>query len=60
LGEWLKFSPSSNEVTEKLEQLRLIDNAVNISTYKVTGSPKTFLAVDTVADLELAREMTES
>ena len=60
MSEWPKFSPSSNELTEKLEQLRLIDNAVNISTYKVTGSSKNFLAVDTLADLELAREMIES
>ena len=44
---------------EKLEQLRLIDNAVRISTYQVTENLISLLAVDTATDLELARKMIE-
>lgn len=59
LAEWPKFSPSDNELMEKLEQLRLIDNAVRISTYQVTENLISLLAVDTATDLELARKMIE-
>ena len=45
------------EKCEKLEQLKLIDAGVKISTFKVKGD---FLSVDTKEDLLIAREWSKN
>ena len=53
LSNWFKYPSSMLEKCEKLEQLKLIDAGVKISTFEVKGN---FLSVDTKEDLLMARE----
>ncbi len=54
LSRWNQLPESNLEKLEKLEQLRIIDADIPISTFEVQGS---FLSVDTIAQLEEARKM---
>ena len=53
LSNWFKYPSSNLEKCESLEQLKLIDSGVKISTFNVEGD---FLSVDTRKDLLKARE----
>ena len=57
LSNWFNYPSSLLEKCEKLEQLKLIDSGVKISTFKVKGN---FLSVDTKEDLLLAREWSKN
>ena len=52
LSNWFNYPFSNLEKSEKLEQLKLIDAGVEISTFEVKGN---FLSVDTSEDLIRAR-----
>ena len=54
LANWYKYPFSKIEELEKLEQLKLIDAGVKISTFEVEGD---FLSIDTKEQLFLAREL---
>lgn len=53
LSNWFNYPFSKLENSEKLEQLKLIDSEVKISTFEVKGN---FLSIDTKEDLLKARE----
>ena len=53
LSNWFNYPSSDLEKSEKLEQLKLIDSEVKISTFQVKGD---FLSVDTFEDLSVARQ----
>ena len=57
LSNWFKYPFSMLEKCEKLEQLKLIDAGIKISTFEVKGN---FLSVDTKEDLLTARECSEN
>ena len=57
LSNWFNYPSSDLEKSEKLEQLKLIDSEVNISTFKVKGD---FLSVDTIEDLLEARQWSQN
>ena len=52
LARFVRLSPSTLELAEKLEQLRAIEMGMSITVAKTTIAPT---AVDTAEDLELAR-----
>lgn len=54
LLQWRKLPFSNLENLEKLEQLRLIDNGININTFEVNEKS---LSVDTFEQLEYARKI---
>lgn len=54
LSNWNNFPISYLEKSENLEQLRLIDAGVEISTFPVKGD---FLSIDTQAQLDIARKI---
>jgi 3-deoxy-manno-octulosonate cytidylyltransferase (CMP-KDO synthetase) len=60
LAGWSSLAPSVLEDMEKLEQLRLIDNGITISTYEIVPTVRNTLSVDVAADLELARTLAAS
>ena len=53
---WDDLPPSKLEQSEKLEQLRLIDAGIKISTFPVKGD---FLSVDTYEQLKFARNIVK-
>ena len=57
LQRWYSLPHSPLEHTEKLEQLRLIEAGVGISTFSVEGES---LSVDTAEQLEQARAIAAS
>tara|TARA_B100000886_G_scaffold332562_1_gene285425 strand:- start:1666 stop:2484 length:819 start_codon:yes stop_codon:yes gene_type:complete len=57
LSNWNKYPSSMLEKCEKLEQLKLIDAGVKVSTFEVKGN---FLSVDTKEDLLTAREWSKN
>ncbi len=57
LLNWFQYPFSMLEKCEKLEQLKLIDAGVKISTFQVKGN---FLSVDTKEDLLTAREWSQN
>lgn len=57
LQRWNALPPSPLEHTEKLEQLRLIEAGIGISTFSVDGES---LSVDTAEQLEQARAIAAS
>ncbi len=56
LSNWFEYPFSNLEKAEKLEQLKLIDAGIEISTFEVEGD---FLSVDTPEDLSLARKFSK-
>ena len=54
LSRWNDLPHSELEKHEKLEQLRLIDSGIEVSTFEVNGN---FLSVDTIEQLEEARSI---
>ena len=54
LNNWKNFPSSNLEKLENLEQLRLIDSGIEISTFPVRGN---FLSIDTQEQLKKAREI---
>jgi 3-deoxy-manno-octulosonate cytidylyltransferase (CMP-KDO synthetase) len=57
LQRWNSLAPSALEAAEKLEQLRLLDNGISITTYEIVANPRNTLSVDSPADLDLARQL---
>ncbi len=57
LAQFVALPPSEREQTEKLEQLRALDNGMRIDAVKVDTIP---LGVDTAQDLEKARKLLSS
>jgi 3-deoxy-manno-octulosonate cytidylyltransferase (CMP-KDO synthetase) len=57
LQRWNSLSPSALEDAEKLEQLRLLDNGISITTYEIVANSRNTLSVDSPADLDLARQL---
>lgn len=57
LRNWSQLLPSRLEETEKLEQLRLLENGITIETYEIIAHSRNTLSVDSPADLERAREL---
>ena len=53
LSKFAKLPPTDLEQTEKLEQLRMLENGFKI---KIVVTEKESLSIDTPADLELARK----
>lgn len=53
LSDWKKFPISKLEKLENLEQLRLIDAGIEVSTFNVKGD---FLSIDTQCQLDIARK----
>jgi 3-deoxy-manno-octulosonate cytidylyltransferase (CMP-KDO synthetase) len=54
LSRWRDLPSSPLEITEKLEQLRLLEAGIGIDTFEVTGDA---LSVDTPEQLQQAREL---
>ena len=54
LSKFVKSPQSQLEVSEKLEQLRLIESGITIKCFKISKAP---LAVDTLQDLHKARNI---
>jgi len=54
LSKWEKLPKSRLEQMEKLEQLRLIDAGIKVTTFKVEGD---FLSIDTQNQLDAARNL---
>ena len=57
LQRWSSLSRSPLEEAEKLEQLRLLENAITIDTYEIVANARNTLSVDSPADLETARRL---
>jgi 3-deoxy-manno-octulosonate cytidylyltransferase (CMP-KDO synthetase) len=57
LQRWNSLSPSALEDAEKLEQLRLLDNGISITTYEIVANSRNTLSVDSSADLDFARQL---
>ena len=57
LQRWSSLAPSPLEEAEKLEQLRLLENAITIDTYEIVANARNTLSVDSPADLETARRL---
>ena len=56
LFNWFNYPISALEKCEKLEQLKLIDAGIKISTFVVEGD---FISIDTAEQLENARNLNE-
>lgn len=54
LSKWNLFANSKLEIAEKLEQLRLLDNGIEIDSFLVEGSP---FSIDTQEQLDYARSL---
>ncbi len=54
LSQWNKLSPSILEQSEKLEQLRLLENGYKINTFKIDYN---ILSIDTKEQLDKARSI---
>ena len=54
LEKFVNLKPSRNEISRKLEQMRALDNSINISIAKVKYNPP---SVDTYSDLKQIRKL---
>ena len=57
LEKFVNLEPSKNEISRKLEQMRALDNSINISIVKVRYNPP---SVDTLSDLKKIRKFFKS
>ena len=57
LSNWFDYPSSKLEKSEKLEQLKLIDAGIKISTFFCEGN---FISIDTKEQLEIARNLIKN
>ena len=57
LEKFVNLKPTRNEISRKLEQMRALDNSINISIAKVNYNPP---SVDTLGDLKQIRKFFRS